>query len=91
MNVHWEDFLHDLIPLLEEEGDLTRDRALDSLLTVMACHGAIKAGKRMSVQEMDLILGQLEAMDLPTHCPHGRPVFKKFSYHEIEKMFKRVV
>ena len=34
---------------------------------------------------------QLEELDLPTHCPHGRPISKKFSYYEIEKMFKRVI
>jgi DNA mismatch repair protein MutL len=57
----------------------------------MACHGAIRAGKRLSFQEMSQLLEQLERMGLPTNCPHGRPVFKKFSFYEIEKMFKRVV
>ena len=91
VNVQWDDFLLELIPVLEDEGDLTNDRGLDRLLTIMACHGAIRASKRLSQEEMSRLLDQLEEMDLPTHCPHGRPIFKKFNYYEIEKMFKRVV
>jgi DNA mismatch repair protein MutL len=91
VSVNWDDFLRDLIPLLEEEGDLTRDRALDGLLTIMACHGAIRAGQQLSQGEMAQLLHQLEKADLSTNCPHGRPVLKKFSYGEIEKMFKRIV
>jgi DNA mismatch repair protein MutL len=91
LSVNWDDFLRDLIPLLEEEGDITHDRALDKLLTIMACHGAIRAGQRLSQREMARLLDQLEEAELSTNCPHGRPVLKKFSYGEIEKMFKRIV
>ena len=91
VDVQWENFLIDLIPVLEEEGDLGNERALDRLLTVMSCHGAIRAGKRMSHREIVLLLEQLEDMDLPTNCPHGRPIFRKFSYDEIERMFRRVL
>jgi DNA mismatch repair protein MutL len=91
IHAQWENFLYDLIPVLEEEEDLSSDKAMEQLLTVMACHGAIRAGKKMSHEEMTLLLHQLEEMDLPTNCPHGRPILKKFSYYEIEKMFKRVV
>jgi len=91
INSNWEEFLSDLIPVLDDEDDLTSDKAMDKLLTVMACHGAIRAGHRMSDMEITELIEQLEKMDLPTNCPHGRPVFKKFSYWEIEKMFKRIV
>jgi len=91
IDVRWEEFLIDLIPILEEEGDLAREQVLDRLWTVMACHGSIRAGTQMSREEMTLLLHQLEMMDLPTHCPHGRPIFKMFKYYEIEKIFKRVV
>ncbi|MBW2609009.1 MAG: hypothetical protein JRC68_01545, partial [Deltaproteobacteria bacterium] len=91
VNVQWEEFLLDLIPIMEEESDLTNDKAMDRLLTIMSCHSAIRAGQRMSPGEMALLLEQLEEMDLPTNCPHGRPIFKRFTYNEIEKMFKRVV
>jgi DNA mismatch repair protein MutL len=91
VKANWESFFHEMIPLLEEETDITREKAMDRLLTVMACHGAIRAGQVLSQQEMTLLLRQLEEVDLPTNCPHGRPVFKKFSFYEIEKMFKRVI
>jgi DNA mismatch repair protein MutL len=91
VGARWKELLFELIPLLKEESDLTGDRALDRFLTVMACHGAIRSGKRMSREEMSRLLDQLEEMDLPTNCPHGRPTMKRFSYHEIERMFKRVV
>lgn len=91
VNVEWQAFLMDLIPILEEEELLVNEKAMDRLLTVMACHGAIKAGQKMSHREMNMLMEQLDEMDLPTNCPHGRPVFRKFSYYEIEKMFKRVV
>ncbi len=91
VNMDWESFLLDMIPVLTEEEDLTNERALDRFLAVMSCHGAIRAGKRMSRNEISLLLEQLEKMELPTNCPHGRPIFKKFSYNEIERMFKRVL
>jgi DNA mismatch repair protein MutL len=91
VKANWESFFHDMIPLLEEETDFTREKAMDRLLTVMACHGAIRAGQVLSQQEIALLLRQLGEADLPTNCPHGRPVFKKFSFYEIEKMFKRVM
>jgi len=91
INVEWKTFLLELIPLLEEEKDLTTGKALDRLMTVMACHGAIRAGQKLNNIEISRLWEQLEQMDLPTNCPHGRPIFRKISYYEIEKMFKRVV
>lgn len=91
VNVEWQAFLLELIPVLEEEEILVTEKVMDRLMTVMACHGAIKAGHKVSHREMAMLLEQLEEMDLPTNCPHGRPIFRKFSYYEIKKMFKRVV
>ena len=91
LDVKWEEFLFDLVPALEDERGLDNEKAIDRLLTIMACHGAIRAGQRMSQEEMVNLVTRLKEMDLPTHCPHGRPVFKKFTFYEMEKMFKRVV
>ena len=92
VNVNWDEFISDLISVLEKNtGPLTVDKSMDEVLTVMACHGAIKAGQRLSQREMINLLEELDNLDLPTNCPHGRPVFKKLSYYDIEKMFKRVV
>lgn len=88
----WESFISDLIPVLEKNpGSLTVDKTVDDLLTIMACHGAIRANQRLSQGEMVNLLEALDKLNLPTNCPHGRPIFKKLSYYDIEKMFKRVV
>jgi DNA mismatch repair protein MutL len=89
-NVEWDSFLSEFLAELEE-GEPEDDILLDKALTVMACHGAIRAGYRMTNEEITHLFCQLEEMDLPTNCPHGRPIFKHFTYYEIEKMFKRVV
>jgi DNA mismatch repair protein MutL len=89
-NVQWDAFLSELITELEND-KLDDDIVLDKALTVMACHGAIRAGHPMTHEEIGHLLSELEDMEIPTTCPHGRPIFKHFTYYEIEKMFKRVV
>lgn len=91
IHADWMSFMRELSPVFEKPVDLSREEVLDDLLTVMACHSAIRAGERLSLEEMEHLVAQLNVAQLPTHCPHGRPVFKKFSFYEIEKMFKRVL
>jgi DNA mismatch repair protein MutL len=91
LNTGWEAFFREMVSFLEGGETLTHEKTMDKLLTVMACHGAIRAGQRLSQEEMNSLLSQLEEAELPTHCPHGRPVSRKFTYYEIEKMFRRVV
>lgn len=89
-NVDWNSFISEFVAELEE-GTPDEDVLLDKAVTLMACHGAIRAGQRLSHEEMTRLLSELGEMDLPTNCPHGRPIFKRFSYYEMEKIFKRVV
>lgn len=89
-NITWDSFISELITELGED-KLEREIFFDKILTVMACHGAVRAGQRLNEEEIKHLFVQLEDMDLPTNCPHGRPIFKHFTYYEIEKMFKRVV
>jgi DNA mismatch repair protein MutL len=89
-NVNWQSFVSELVSQFAE-GTPDEDTLFDACTTLMACHGAIRAGERLSHEEMDRLLTQLGEMDLPTNCPHGRPVFREFTYPEMERMFKRVV
>ncbi|MFH1954098.1 MAG: DNA mismatch repair endonuclease MutL [Pseudomonadota bacterium] len=89
-NVDWNSFISEFITELEE-GAPDENALLDKGVTLMACHGAIRAGQSLSQEEMDRLIAELGKMDLPTHCPHGRPIFRHFTYYEMEKMFKRVV
>jgi DNA mismatch repair protein MutL len=91
VRANWMDFLKELSPILEKSSDLSGQSTLDETLNLMACHGAIRAGARLSFDEMSHLLRELDGADLPSHCPHGRPIFRKFTFYEIEKMFKRVV
>jgi DNA mismatch repair protein MutL len=90
-NIEWEAFISDLLPVLEKDNPLCVEKTMDDMLIIMACHGAIKAGQRLSQREMISLLEELDKLNLPTNCPHGRPVFKKIAYYDIEKMFKRIV
>jgi DNA mismatch repair protein MutL len=89
--VDWVKFISDLIPALEKGIKLNIEQTMDDLLIVMACHGAIRARQTLSQSEISFLLKELDNLDVPTNCPHGRPVFKKIGYVEIEKMFKRVL
>ena len=62
----------------------------DEVLSVMACHPAIKVHRRLTVQEMEGLIRDLFACRMPHSCPHGRPTVVRFSMDEIRKMFKRI-
>lgn len=90
VDVKWDEFLRELIAVLDQEEGSFQGKVFDRLLTIMACHGAVRAGMKMTEQEMIRLVEQLEALDLPTHCPHGRPVFKAFTFRELARLFRRV-
>ncbi len=56
-----------------------------------ACKAAVKGGQNLSDGEIEILLNQIAKEGRVLQCPHGRPVYVKFSKYEIEKMFKRVV
>lgn len=89
-NVDWPSLLSELMPELAKR-DLDQAELLDACIMLMACHGAIRAGQALNPDEMERLLSELAQTDLPTNCPHGRPVFREIGYYEMEKMFKRVV
>ena len=62
---------------------------LDAVIARMACHGSIRAGRRLSAGEMDHLLRRMEATPRAATCSHGRPTYLKLSRAEIERMFGR--
>lgn len=60
-----------------------------SAMTIMSCKKAVKAGTRLSHEEMDQIINNLLVLDDYGHCPHGRPTIIRLSYEDLERMFKR--
>jgi DNA mismatch repair protein MutL len=82
--------LRDLADELEELGEATALNArLDAVIARLACHGSIRAGRRLNGAEMDALLRQMEATPRAATCSHGRPTFLKLSKAEIEKLFGR--
>lgn len=65
------------------------ETSLDGVLASMACKAAIKAGQALSPQEANHLLGRMREAGIFSHCPHGRPVSKRFSRYDIEKWFQR--
>lgn len=69
---------------------LTRRDLLDSLLHMMACKAAIKAGQRLAPEEISALLDQRHLCDDHHHCPHGRPTSLKLSKTELDRQFGRL-
>ncbi|HMF40794.1 MAG TPA: DNA mismatch repair endonuclease MutL [Polyangia bacterium] len=68
------------------EGELDR---VDHLLATIACHSVVRAGDVLGRPEALALLSQLDAVDLRSHCPHGRPVLLRLPLGEIERRFGR--
>ena len=82
--------LRDLADELAEMGETTSlESRLDAVIARLACHGSIRAGRRLAQPEMDALLRQMEANPRAATCSHGRPTFLKLSKAEIEKLFGR--
>ncbi len=72
------------------EGDGNVDEAvLHEVLDMMSCKAAVKAGDRMSPEELAALLAQREQVERASNCPHGRPTTIRLSLRDLEKQFKR--
>jgi DNA mismatch repair protein MutL len=65
------------------------EQALDGLLTLMACHRVVRANQSLNLSEIKALLAELDQVGFKAQCPHGRPVFKRLTLQEVERMFKR--
>ncbi len=82
--------LQDIADALAETGEATPLEAkLDAMLARLACHGSIRAGRRLNGAEMDALLRQMEATPRAATCSHGRPTVLTLSRAEIEALFGR--
>lgn len=76
-------------PAPDESRDEGLPQVLHHLLTVMACHGAIRAHQRLHDDEIRALMHDLACATMPFTCPHGRPVLLHIALAEIEKKFLR--
>ncbi|HHK41385.1 MAG TPA: DNA mismatch repair protein MutL, partial [Planctomycetaceae bacterium] len=76
-------------PLMEGAQKLERRDLFDELLQMMACKAAVKAGDRLTPEEVDALLAQRHLCQDAHHCPHGRPTALVFTREELDRRFQR--
>jgi DNA mismatch repair protein MutL len=89
-NLPADRMLRDVVDALSSGAQLpTRRDLLDSLLHMISCKAAIKAGQRLTPEEIQSLVSQHHLAQDSHHCPHGRPTALVFSKSELDKQFKR--
>jgi DNA mismatch repair protein MutL len=68
----------------------TREQLLNDLLSLMACHAAVRSGDSLSPEEIAALTAQRHLADNTHHCPHGRPTSLLFTRHDLDRQFRRV-
>ncbi len=84
------EFVQDLIDLLKDKTATIEHRELmEQVMSMAACKAAIKAGQKLTEEEISQLVADRNLVSQPGRCPHGRPTTIKFPIFELEKQFKR--
>ena len=82
--------INDLADELLEQRDISvLEEKIEGVISRIACHGSVRSGRKLNVQEMDALLRKMELTPFSNQCNHGRPTFVELKLTEIEKLFER--
>lgn len=89
-NCEVQTLIHDLAEEMSEWGKgFTLEKKMHLVCATMACHGSVRAGRALNIDEMNKLLREMETTEHSGQCNHGRPTYVKLSLKEIEKLFER--
>jgi DNA mismatch repair protein MutL len=85
-----EELLKDILDQLREEGnDLSLENKILEIFATRACHGSVRAGQTLSIDEMNALLREMEQTIHSSQCNHGRPTYVELKKKDIERLFSR--